>query len=238
MTDHLNNNHYFLGKEGLIPNFFTQVTHNFQKFSWVRRLFETFTPIEHQQTKGLSGRIQELHEDAHEIKKQLESIKQELNEELDQDLRPLIKEVLDPLLRELDKQQVLHEEETVRKYSTWTENAQKWVHIYLKKKDKTEIVQALAKHVIQKSFDRIDRDLQCILEYIEQHVNGSNKPSHEKKAAKNRLIKEISPYMIRLTSLKLSPEADSLVEISKWKEFVDSQRQELFHTILQVIETQ
>ena len=236
MTDHLNNNHYSLGKEGLIPYFFSKVSHNFQKMGWVRRLFETLTPMEQQPAKRLLGRIQQLHEDANEIKKQLESIKQELNEELDEDLRPLIKEVLDPLLRELDKQQALHEEDAVRKYSTWTENAQKWVQIYVKKKDKAEIVQALAKHVIQKSFDRIDRDLQCILEYIEQHVNGSNTSVHEKRAAKNRLIKDASPYMIQLTSLKLSPETHSLAEIGKWKESIDSQRQELFHTILQIIE--
>jgi hypothetical protein len=238
MSDNnLDNNNYYIRKDGLIPSFFSQVSQNFQKLSWLRRLFETFTPIEQRQASQLSGRIQQMHEDVNEVRRQLENIKQELNDEVDEDLRPLVKEVLDPLLREIDKQRALHEEEAIQKYSSWTENARRWVQIYAKKKDKEEIIEALAKHVVQKTFDRIDRDLHFILDYIEHHVNESGFSIDERIAAKNRLIREITPYMIRLTSLKIPPDTHSLVEIGKWKEFLDMQREELLHAALQIIET-
>lgn len=185
----------------------------------------------------LSGRIRQAFEDVDQMSNQLESIKLELSKDPDDDLIPLVKEVIDPLLRDAGKiQKAANEEEAIKKYQEWTDRARMWMQIYTNKGDKLEVVQALAKHVIQRCFERIDRDILFIHDYIVQHVNSLFVNPNDRISTKNRLLDEVSPFLDKLASLKTSPKNDSLSEISKWKASLDSKRDKFLHSSLHTID--
>lgn len=236
MTESLNNQFYGV-ENGSASYYSSKVENNFPNFGWFRRFFVT----EQEKSPLLSGKVYQLQEGGNKIKGQLEEIKQHLLRELDEDLLPLIKEVLDPLLREADKnERELSEEEAIVKYSSWKDSAAAWVQrvqIYSKKRDKEEIFEALAEHIVQKSFTRVDRDLQFILEYVEQHVSSMESTAYLKQARKAELHRDITVQLEKLNSLKVSPPSSSLQEIGKWKEILDTDRSEHLHAALQIIDS-
>lgn len=233
MTNFLNNNS--IKTEGSLRSYYCESDKKPARFSWIAKLFDVFAAKEQEQPLVLNGRICQLHENVHLIKEQIESIKQELIDSVNEELLPLVKEVLDPLLREIGN---LHkdEEALIQKYDSWIENAQKWVKIYAKKREKGVIFQELAKHVIQRCFDRIDRDLQFINEYIDQYVVNMVLGLEEKAAAKAQIYAGIASHYDNLESLKSAPETESLKAVEQWKASLDMQRAELMHTILHRIE--
>ena len=106
-------------------------------------------------------------ENANKVQHQLKQIRDELKEEIEDELFPMIAEVINPLLRDVNRIDRMMKRENgelaaIKEYQVWTEGAKLWVELYSKNKDKETIKAAIVKHIINKSMDRIERDIRFI----------------------------------------------------------------------------
>jgi hypothetical protein len=164
---------------------------------------------------------------AHSIKPEAKSVHKDLMKVLDNftsddSLYPFVREVVDPLLREID--QILNKlqnnltHDDIDKYSQWTEKARRWVVLCNKVEDH-KLAQAVFEHIVLRSFELIDRDKILVLQYC----------SNQNPSA------DVSRFVTALDILKEKPEVP-LKEISKWKESLDVKRAAIVDAALHSID--
>lgn len=188
----------------------------------------------------LQGRINDLHLNSTEIREQLEKIKREV----DLDLEPLVSGVIDPMLRSI---QTLHSqfnnnsqehEKVLPRYTKWIDQAKVWVSLYVKAKDKDEVLKAVITHIIDLSSQTIDNDLKIIAKYEAQVLNFPNDAQRKEQLQKD-LRDQLAPSVALLTDLKAQnpPEFNEIKEVSVWKAELDEKRQHYFNEALQTIDS-
>jgi hypothetical protein len=165
---------------------------------------------------------------AHSIKPEAEEMHKELMKMLDsfsssESLYPYVREVIDPLLREIDhiliKMQNNITQDALHKYSRWTEKARRLVHLCNLVDDEEKLKQAVNDHIVGRSLELIDRDVKLIVEY---------------HASQNPFV-DITSFIKELHKLKINPELP-LEKISAWKHEFDLKRQAIVNDAYQAID--
>ncbi len=138
-------------------------------------------------------------------------------------LYPYVKEVVDPLLREID--QILNKlqynltDDALERYSQWTAKARRWVDLCAKVSEE-KLREAVTDHIILRSLELIDRDINFIIEYASNQNPTAN----------------IGPFISDLETLKVKPNLP-LEEISKWKQNFDRKRESVVNSAYHAIDT-
>lgn len=181
-----------------------------EKPSLFKRIFDALLPSK---DKELPEQITcLLRKDAQQVRSQLENIKAQLLDKGDDDLYPMVTEVIDPMLRK---------EPNENEYREWIKKAKHWVRLITKEKE--EVIEAIIKHVVQKSLDRIDRDIKFLNEYSKQ--------CHKEQEL-------LSPHITKLRALQNPPEIQSLKIAEEWRRFLDTSRAKHLNSALKQIEKQ
>jgi hypothetical protein len=165
---------------------------------------------------------------AYSIKPEAEEVHKELMKVLSKfsssdSLYPYVREVVDPLLREINH--ILHKlqnnltDDALTRYSQWTEKARRWVHL-CSLVDDEKLAQEVNDHIVERSLELIARDINLIMQYRSSSQNSSL---------------DISIYIQELEALKVNPNLP-LEQISKWKQKFDSQRQVIVNDCYQAID--
>lgn len=171
--------------------------------------------------------IEQLSIKACSIKPEAEKVHKDLMKVLDNfsttdSLYPFVREVVDPLLREIDhiltRLQSNLTPDALDKYSQWTEKARHWVQL-CNKLDSENLARAVKEHIIQRSLELIDRDIKLIMEYRSSQNPGA----------------DISSFITKLEALKVNPDLP-LEKISKWKQEFDLKRQAIVNKAYQDID--
>lgn len=171
--------------------------------------------------------IEQLSMKAYTIKPEAEEVHKDLMKVLDNfsttdSLYPYVREVIDPLLREIDhiltKLQSNLTPDALDKYSQWTEKARRWVHL-CNKVDSENLAEAVKEHIIHRSLELIDRDIKLIIQYRSSQNPGA----------------DISSFITKLEALKVNPNLP-LDRISKWKQEFDLKRQAIVNKAYQAID--
>lgn len=202
------------------------------EFDWgenlISRIYRTF--ISEQANADLDNKVLELHPVAKEIRQDLEKIVSEFQKE--EDIYPYVKEVVDPLIREVDQiQSTLNKDKTelaLVKYTQWTEKASLWVHLCSKAGDKERLTRLITHNILEKCAEIIDRDIQLIEKYLHTATNDELK--------QKQIASELAPIIQSLQTLKRSQLKLKLSEVSDWKKHFDLERSRLVNSALLIID--
>jgi len=167
----------------------------------------------------------------------LEQIRSELLDGGDGEMLPMVGEVIDPLLRDVQRiQRGLHKDEGVEEYHEWIQKARLWVELYSKDSEKEKIKAAVAEHAILKTMERIDRDIHLIEDYVHQHLDLLELHPEEQSLKEHSIKKAVAPHIENLLALRVPPVAPSLKTIDAWRKSLDKFRAKHFNSALRVIE--
>lgn len=194
---------------------------------------------------NLSGRIQEMRQTADSVVLQLQYIRKELKDQVDDELFFYVEGVIVPMLREVSRiersmkadQDNLQQAQAFKRYNEWIDKAKLWVHFTASKQSKEAITRFVIKQTIKEFLDLIDRDLRLIDDYRTQAIESLQLPSSEREVFIQRLDNILKPYCQALNLLKKEPEKDILlIELSQWKIAIDKRRDRFLQHILQIID--
>lgn len=192
----------------------------------------------------LAGRIRELNKNADDVLKVLSVVREDLRNEVDDELFSFVESVMNPMIRDVERvQKIVKNDGTAyqqidafTKYNEWIDKAKLWVQVCSTAKDKEAISKAVVKHTIDDFVAMIDRDLQLIEDYQEHLLDDVEVSEAEKKRLKVEIQKGLNQSIKRLITLKNHPKALSLDNLSQWKDNVDRRRDRYFNAILQLID--
>jgi hypothetical protein len=207
-----------------------------------QRIFESFLSEKKEKTPPMSQKVCCHKESADKVREQLEKIKKELQNELDDELFPMITEVIDPLLRDVERINRLMkrengEETASEQFREWTDNAKLWVGLFSKNKDKDTIKLEVLKHIIEKSLEKIDRDIRFIEGYFKQHMEQLDLVPEEINIIKKKKIGLVSEHLRMLRTLQVIPaHGITFNEVSTWRQKLDGLRAKHHDAALQVID--
>lgn len=213
-----------------------------EQTSIFQRIFASFIPSKQKVEVALPRKIFRHKENANEVRAQLEKVKKELLDEFDQELSPMITEVIDPMLRDISRiDRMMHKEteDTVveEHFREWTAGATLWVELFSKIKDKERIKSEIVKHIIVKSMERIERDIRFIEGYFEhslQQLTLSPEEIHRTRLTKTKLVLQ---SIQQLRSLQALPDrVIQFNEVNEWREKLDHQRANYFDAALRIID--
>lgn len=194
---------------------------------------------------NLAGRIQEIRQTADSVNAQLQSIKKELQRQVDDELYIYIEAIIDPLLREASRiersmqtnQGSIQQAQTFKRYNEWIDKAKLWIHFASFNQSKETISKFVIKQTVKDFLDLIDRDLRLIEDYRNQAIESLSLNPNDKEAFVKRLNNILQPYQQTFKSLKELPEKEiPLKELSHWKINIDKRRDRYLNHILQVID--
>lgn len=213
---------------------------------FVDRIRSTFQRFQNkpQYDSQLAGRIQDLQKTANSVLTQLRTIKDELRNEIDQDIFSYVEEIIDPIIKEVSRlhksmeqpASMRHQAKTYQRYSQWIDKAKLWVQICSKVNDKEAIVKAIIRYTIDDFLMVIDRDIQVINDYQEHMLDALAVEEEEKIALAERLGTRLEPYLRGLNDLRTKPKELPLKEIALWKAQVDKRREKYFDAALHAID--
>lgn len=198
--------------------------------------------------KKLLGRIHELNKNASEVLNVLNTVKDDLQNEVDEGLFEFVKLVMNPMIRDISRIQKIvkkegaiqasghHKAVAFNQYNQWIDRAKLWVEVCSTSKNKDTISLAILNHTFQDFINLIDRDLQLIADYQEHIFDGAYLSLNEKKKIQKEIEKGIVIPLKNLNDLKKIPENLTLDDLNKWKDCVDKKRDHLFNSILQIID--
>jgi hypothetical protein len=192
----------------------------------------------------LAGRIQELNNNATDVLKVLNSVRQDLKNEVDDELYTFVESVMNPMIRDVEKvQKIVSKEGAVHqkmdafnKYNEWIDKAKLWVQVCSTAKNKDAITKAVIKHTVDDFSAMILRDLQLIEDYQKHLLEDLKVAEGQKKEIKEDILLAIKPYIKSLVGLKKPPKGVTLENLNQWKDNVDKRRDRYFNTILQLID--
>lgn len=213
--------------------------------SYVSQLFSKIKQkiFKNPEISPLQGRIHELHLDSVHVREDLEKIKKEV----ELDLQPLVLEVIDPMLRNI-QQLTNHskstkdfpdwQEQTVQRYTKWIDQAKIWVRLYANAQDKTEVLTAVIDHIVTAANQIIERDLFILAEYSAQAMSPFEEIPEKQTIFKKELYQAIEPHIQKLKKLQEEPPPTfkNLKEVSRWKMEIDEIRQHHFNAALHEID--
>lgn len=236
-----------------MPDFFKQRPHKIKKresnvFSRVVGMFEKtfqFLRTDPESDTHLAGRIQEMGKTADSVISQLQTIKEELKGQVDEELFCYVEGVINPMIREFSRIKRsmnaegddIQQAQAFKRYNEWIDKAKLWVHFTSSKQSKEAISKFVITQSIRDFLDLIDRDLRLIEDYRNQAIESLRFNPTEYEAFTKRLDTILAPYLQTFSSLKEMPEKEiPLLQISIWKVNVDKRRDRFFNHILQVID--
>lgn len=196
----------------------------------------------------LTGRILTLQDDAVEVLKELNTIKEDLEKEADADLISSIEEVVNPIIRDVQRLQRIKEPDsvdaqlhTLKQYAQWIDRAKPWALFFSRNlSNRTAVIQAVVKHTIKNSAEIIERDLQVIHDYEKHKLIEANVSEEERQKLQHEIEKDLSVLIEKLTFLQYDtpkhPESLSLKQLETWKKKVASHREEYYNESLQAID--
>lgn len=186
--------------------------------------------------------IHAVKQDASQVKEQLEQIKRDLLNEVDEDLASMVNEVIDPMLRALDKaQKKLERAQPAQAHSlqealSWTEKAKIWAKLYEECGDIEKVRELIVSHIIDKSIDRIDRDIKFLEDYLNQLVGRYTDDNELCEQVKMEKLNILAPFIESLRSLQNHPGVYTIPQVNAWRRKLDNRRTQHFDDALHAIE--
>ncbi len=207
-----------------------------------QRIFKVFLSEERSHEEMPARKICFHQENADKVRQELERAKKELQAELDHELLPLITEVIDPMLRDVERINRLRRREQGQdlasiQFHEWTESAKLWVELFSKKWDKQAVKKEIVRHIIDKSFQKIEKDIRFIESYFEQYLGQLGLSPEETQRVRMKKGKRLSEYLEKMRALKTPPEKDLKLEESlSWRFELDEKRAKLHDDALHIID--
>ena len=241
--------------EGFIPKEVSHLIGQDAKQKGVLGLIKGFLPFfgvsREQEQRSLVGRIHaQLQKDAHAMLIQLQTLKESLQKELDNEddgqLWSSFEAVINPLLREyrLIERQLIQptdgEQENdnkIKNVNQWIDRAKLWVSLCSKPTDRCNMIQAVIDHTLHVLDMVIDRDLKTLDDYKEHELQLLGLGEEAYAVVRNRLDRDLAPYIDGLHQLKNQKPVDiELQTLVRWKVHADEERNHLFNAALQMID--
>lgn len=212
----------------------------------IKNIFKLTDPkpeVKKEESK-LAGRIRELNKNAAEVLKVLNTVREDLKKEVDEELYTFVESVMNPMIRDVERVQkivktdgALHQKmDAFNKYNKWIDKAKMWVQICSTAKNNNAISQAVINHTISDFVSLIDRDLQLIVDYQEHLLDDMELSEEEKNHLRDEILDGLKPHVKRLMALKIHPKGVSLENLNHWKDNVDQRRERYFNAILHLID--
>lgn len=208
----------------------------------IQRIFISFLTREKSLQENTPRKICLHKENADKIRLELEKAKEDLKRKLDQELLPMITEVIDPLLREIERinrfmKKDEGEELTSLQFKVWTEGAKLWVELYSKRWDRDMIKAEIVRHIIDKSIQKIEKDIRFIESYFEQSLEQLELSPQETEGVRQFKGKFLSKYLDRMRDLKTPPMHPlTFEEVASWRQQLDEERSMLHDAALHLID--
>ena len=225
-----------------------QETTIFNKFVHkIKNIFKVADPkleVKKEDSK-LAGRIRELNKNASEVLKVLNTVREDLKNEVDNELYTFVESVMNPMIRDVERVQKIvktegalhHKMDAFNKYNKWIDKAKMWVQICSTAKNKNAISQAVVNHTISDFVALIDRDLQLIEDYQEHLLDDIEVSEDEKNILRDEIIYGLKPHVKRMMALKNHPKGITLENLNHWKDNADKRRERYFDAILHLIDS-
>lgn len=209
----------------------------------IRRIKKTFNPVKDEEGK-LYGRVQQLHRTAGAVLLKLKNIRELLKVSIDEELFGYVSALMEPMTRDfaciekllMEKGSVIAQAKAFKKYSNWMLKAELWLSLEKKIHNMDLIQEAIIKHIMHETDERIDQDLQVIRDYQDYILESLPLNDEEMRQLKKHVDKEVRYQLSNLEDLKDKPELDSFDSVLVWKDHVDKLRSKFFERALQVID--
>jgi|GEM_PF-2345335 len=211
----------------------------------LKNLFKFNKPkVEVKEDGKLAGRIRELNKNAADVLQVLSVVREDLKNEVDDELYSFVQSVMNPMIRDVKRVQKIVKNDgatykqldAFTKYNEWIDKAKLWVQVCSTAKDKEAISKAVVKHTIDDFSALIERDLQLIDDYQEHLLDDVDISNNQKNLLKIEIQKCLVPRIKRLMTLKNHPKGINLENLSNWKDNADKRRDRYFNAILQLID--
>lgn len=205
-----------------------------------QRFVEFFMPSEG--PVKITGKVRCYSDKAKKVQAQLKEIRNELKTEVDDELSPMITEVINSMLSNVNRinRMFMRENgksEAIKHFQAWTKDAKLWVELCSKNKDKKGIKSAIVKHIISKSMERIERDICYIDAYFRQSIEQLNLDPEETSRISREKANSLSKHVEMLRSLQVLPVSMPFDCVTRWRQDLDDQRAKHFDTALHVIDS-
>lgn len=206
--------------------------------------FGKTTEQEKKEEHKLFGRIHELSKNAGDVLKVLNTMREDLKKEVDDELYPFVEAVMNPMIRDISriqkvvqKEGLMHQQiDAFNQYNEWIDRAKLWVQVCSTSKNKEAIEKAIIKHTFEDFIVIIERDLTLIRDYEEHLLDELEINDDEKNHLRNEIEKGLKSYLKSMNSLKNYPKSLKLEDLTNWKDQADKRRDRYFNTILQIID--
>ncbi|HRD54876.1 MAG TPA: hypothetical protein PLC42_00615, partial [Parachlamydiaceae bacterium] len=191
-----------------------------QFISNIKKIFN-FSDVQKEkekEQKKLLGRIHELNKNAADVLKVLNIVRDDLKNEVDEDLYEFVKLVMNPMIRDISRIQKIvkkegamqvssqHKDSAFNQYNQWIDRARLWVEVCSVSKNKDAISEAIIKHTFTDFIHAIERDLQLIEDYQQHILEGADLGLDEKRKLQKEIEKSLIPYLKSLNELRKYPE--------------------------------
>lgn len=236
-----------------IPKDFIHLVGDEARRKGVFNLIKGFLPFfgaAREEQRSLAGRIHaQLKQNAHAMLLQLqilkEDLRQQLNNDGDEQLWQSFEAVLNPLLREyhlierqLNNPSEEKQEQHVKCVNDWIDRAKIWVLICSKPANRESMVQAVIDNTHQLIDAILDRDLKTIHDYKEHELQLLGLGEEACAVVRNRLDRDLAPIIHGLLQVKGNKKRIiELPKLMQWKMQADEERSLLFNTALQKIDS-
>lgn len=189
--------------------------------------------------KPLQGRMEELPEHSQKMVEQILSLKKSFEENADTELLTLIKNSIEPLIREIQKLQKasLSENGLQKKYNDWEKKAKLCLSLQDKKENNTAVIETIALLLISGIKENIEKDLNVIKNYQKQCFSDLKLSPDEQKQISSEMQQSVIKHTEALSQLKNVTPPMNVQEINLWKAHIDKTRSILFAEAIQAIET-
>ncbi len=192
----------------------------------------------------LLGRIHELNKNASDVLNVLNTVREDLKKEVDDELYPFVEAVMNPMIRDIcriqkvvKKEGLMHQQiDAFNQYNEWINRAKLWVQICSTSKNRDVIEKAIIQHTFEDFIVIIDRDLKLICDYEEHLLDELDITDEEKTSLRIEIEKGLTIYLKSMKALKNFPKNLKLEDLTTWKDQADKRRDRYFNTVLQVID--
>jgi hypothetical protein len=195
---------------------------------------------------SLAGRVQVqlLQQHADILLEQLVSLREQLQQQLDEGLFQFVEPLLAPMAKDIRRIQKLMSQDgallpqgrSYKKYLDWIAKAKIWVELSSQLDDQVAIVNAVISHSLAEAGSSIDQDLQLLADYQSHQLATVPLANGEKQQFSLKLQRKLAGHIQALNGLKEKPLKMKLQHVYSWKAEVDRKRSGYFERALQEID--
>lgn len=191
----------------------------------------------------LIGRIHELDANADEYYGQLIAIRDEFSKDSDPETYTFVEAIIEPLLREMPRihsnlhsRTATQQAKTFKDYNDWIDRVKIWIHFYHRAHTRQQIIDAVVEQLVGTTLKMIDRDIALIYSYRNHQLFTLSYDEERLNQIAKELDHLLNPHIEQLSALRHRPAVISLVELSNWKQQIDTYRQSSYEGALHVID--